>query len=475
MQISEIALAVKQICDEKGLSLESVIETIEAALAAAYRKDFGNRMQNIKVHFDLDTGNFEVYDVKTVVSDEFVEESIKAREEEMAAQQEQEESQQDSQEKKGKKQEEQKQEEGEGEEEEKPRYNPKTMISFSEAREEFPDIQEGDEYRKPLEVPAAFGRMAAQTAKQVIIQKLREAERDTLYNKYKEKEGSIINGMVQRVEGRLVFFDLGDVSALLPPGEQVRGEQYRIGTRLKVYIQSVVKGSKGPEITVSRTSPEIVKRLFALEVPEIAAGTVEIVSVAREAGSRSKVAVVAHEDNVDPIGSCVGQRGTRVQTVIHELGGEKIDIIEFNEDVRKFIANALAPAKVSHVELYEDERKATAYVAEDQLSLAIGKAGQNVRLAAQLTGWKIDIVQEGTDEVKAASEEEAQGEAEAQAEEEGKENGVQGAGEDARKEEEQKEDAAPSDNENGGDSGVSESVNEEEREENAASDEKTEA
>ena len=209
--------------------------------------------------------------------------------------------------------------------------------------------------------------------------------------------------MVQRVEGRLVLIDLGNITAVLPPSEQIRSERYEVGDRAKVYLKSVEKGAKGPEITVSRTSPEIVRRLFELEVPEIAAETVEIKSVAREAGSRSKIAVVAHEENIDPIGSCVGQRGTRVQTVINELGGEKIDIIEFDENQGSFIANALAPAKVSRVEIDEEKKEATAYVAEDQLSLAIGKAGQNVRLAAQLAGLKIDIAQDGSGEVKAES------------------------------------------------------------------------
>lgn len=393
---SELAMAVKQICDEKGIPMDSVIETIEAALAAAFRKDFGNRLQNIKVHFNLESGGFDVYDIKTVVTDELAEEAERKKEEAAAAAEAAEaagtpppapaEIPQ-----------------GEDEEDDTPKYNPKTMIPLTEAKEKFPDIELEGEWKVQLEVPDRFGRMAAQTAKQVIIQKLREAERETLYQQYKDKQGIVLNAMVQRVEGRLVLIDLGNITAVLPPSEQIRSERYEVGDRAKVYLKSVEKGAKGPEITVSRTSPEIVRRLFELEVPEIAAETVEIKSVAREAGSRSKIAVVAHEENIDPIGSCVGQRGTRVQTVINELGGEKIDIIEFDENQGSFIANALAPAKVSRVEIDEEKKEATAYVAEDQLSLAIGKAGQNVRLAAQLAGLKIDIAQDGSGEVKAES------------------------------------------------------------------------
>jgi N utilization substance protein A len=235
--------------------------------------------------------------------------------------------------------------------------------------------------------------MAAQTAKQVIIQKLREMERDMIFGEFKGKEREVVSGIVQRREGRFVFVDLGKAIGLLPAEEQVYGERYNPNDRLKVYIKEVREGHKGPEIILSRRSEEILRKVFYLEIPEIANGLVEIKSVAREAGSRSKVAIWTEAENVDPVGSCVGQRGSRVQTIISELGGEKIDIIEYDEDQAKFIANALAPAKVMSIELNEAEHKATVKVSPDKLSLAIGKAGQNVRLAARLTGWKIDIIE----------------------------------------------------------------------------------
>ena len=236
-----------------------------------------------------------------------------------------------------------------------------------------------------------FGRIAAQTAKQVIIQKLREAERNILFSEYKSKERTLQNGMVQRVEGDTVLIDLGKSTGVLFPSEQIRGEQYQPNQRLKILILHVESTSKGPKITLSRSHPDMVRKLFELEVPEIYNGTVEIKAIAREAGSRSKISVYSTQDGVDPIGACVGQRGTRVQTIMNELGGEKIDVIEWSEDPVKLIANALSPAKILNVQLDMEEKSATVGVLEDQLSLAIGKAGQNVRLAARLTGWKIDI------------------------------------------------------------------------------------
>ena len=277
---------------------------------------------------------------------------------------------------------------------------------LSEARKIKPDAEVGDIIVQELEVPAEYGRVAAQTAKQVIIQKLREIERETIFEEYKTKEHELVNGIIQRIEGKMVYVDLGKVLAVMPPEEQVPGEPYRPGSKYKFYIVSVERGSKGPEIVVSRSHPEVLAKMFALEVPEIAAGTVEIKAIAREAGSRSKIAVVANQDNIDPIGSCIGQRGTRVQTIINELGGEKIDIIEWSEDSAQFIANALSPAQVLAVEIDGKERKAVAIVKEDQLSLAIGKAGQNVRLAAKLTGWKIDIASEQGKIVEATLDEE---------------------------------------------------------------------
>jgi len=382
-----IAEAVKQICDEKGIPLAAVIETIEAALAAAYRKDFGEKNQNIKVEFDLNTGKSKVFDVKTVVED---------MPEELLAAQESEE------EKIAKKS---------GEElavaetpapegEEVRRFNPKTEIQISDALNIKKGVKVGEEIRTRLEIPGDFGRMAAQTAKQVIVQKLRETERETLYQEFKGKEGEIMVGTVQRREGNLVLFDLGRLTALLPPEEQIRGENYSSGSRLKVYITSVNKTTKGPEIIVSRSHPEIVKKLFYLEIPEIANGVVQVKDVAREAGNRSKIAVWTDQENIDPIGSCIGQRGARIQTIISELKGEKVDIIKYSDDPAEYIANALSPAKILEVKTNEEAKTAIAKVSEDQLSLAIGKAGQNVRLAAKLTGWKIDITSDGKKKIE---------------------------------------------------------------------------
>jgi len=234
--------------------------------------------------------------------------------------------------------------------------------------------------------------MAAQTAKQVIIQRLREAERENIFHEFKQREGEIINGTIQRIEGRMVLIDLGQTTALLPPPEQVPRERYSPGQRFKFYVVGVNQTSKGPEIILSRSHPEMVAKLFSVEVPEIGNDSVEIKSIAREAGSRTKIAVFTNQRNIDPVGSCVGQRGSRVQTIISEVGGEKIDIIEWDEDSAKYITNALSPAKVLSVKLNDEEKTALVEVKEDQLSLAIGKAGQNVRLSAKLTGWKIDIL-----------------------------------------------------------------------------------
>ncbi len=402
MSTNPIMTAIQQICDEKGLKKELVIETIEAALAAAFRKDFGNKEQNIKVQFNPETGGARVFDEKTVVEDIDLEELEKQREE-LRLQKE------DWLVRK-------KEAENKNEEFTEPdpmeisdirKYNPKTDIMLSAAKKIDKKADIGDVLTQELAVPSDYGRVAAQTAKQVIIQKLREVERDTIFNDYKNKEGELLNGTIQRIEGRLIFVDLGKAFALLPPEEQIPNEQYRPGMRIKIYIVSVTRGNKGPEIIASRSHPEILKKLFALEVPEIMAETVEIKAVAREAGARAKIAVIAHQDNIDPIGSCVGQRGTRVQTVINELNGEKIDIIEWNEQFEQFISNALSPAQVLSVELNEAEHKAVATVKEDQLSLAIGKSGQNVRLAAKLTGWKIDIASEKGEVVQTSIEDKA--------------------------------------------------------------------
>lgn len=368
---STILSAIQQICEEKNLSPEQVLEAIEQALAAAFRKDFGEKNQNIKVEFNPENKGMKVFDVKTVVEDILDEEEI----------------------------EEEKKDDSKEEEQEKKRFNPRTEIQISEAKLLSPKKQKipkngfkvGDIIKTPLDVPSEFGRIAAQTAKQVITQRLREAEREIIFEKYKEEQGKVLNGTIQRQEKYTTFVDFGDTTAILPSHEQILEEKYSPDQKIKVFIVSVNQGSKGPEIIVSRRHPEILKELFKTEIPEVANNSVEIKAIAREPGSRSKVAVWTEEKNLDPIGSCVGQRGIRIQTIISECGGEKIDIIRYSENPEEFIPNALSPAKISSIEINEKERTAIVKIKQDQLSLAIGKSGQNVRLAARLTGWKINI------------------------------------------------------------------------------------
>ena len=428
MAENPIIEAMKQIAEEKRIPMESVIHTVEAALAVAYRKDFGDKDQNIKVDFSLEDGSSRVFDVKTVVDDE-KKAQTEAYDAERKSRLEAEEAERAAKVAAGEtvvrtEQEAQAMKQEEAQEATQPspeaaeepafeRFDPKTEITVADAQALQPGAKVSDVIRTELFPPAAYGRMAAQTAKQVIIQQLREAEREIVFKEFKDKEGEMINATVQRQEGRLIMFDIGHAMAIMPPSEQLPTEQYRAGARIKVYIVSVNSTTKGPEIIVSRTHPEMVRKLFAFEVPEIQNGTVEIKAVAREAGFRSKIAVTSLQPNIDPIGSCVGQRGSRVQTVINELGGEKIDIIEWSDDSIAFIGNALSPAKVISMTLDDDTHTAKVEVKEDQLSLAIGKSGQNVRLAAKLTGWRIDIVGEGG--APRRSKEEAAAEAEAKA------------------------------------------------------------
>jgi len=390
--MSDISSAIKQLCEEKNLDYQAVISAVELALAAAYRKDYGERNQNIRVKFDPNTGASEIFDVKTVVENlpeeeeaEMLQNLYNPNLKELSKEEFRNEFKNDFHaEAKGD------ETPGEGE---KKKFNPKTDIQLKEAMILKHDAKVGDEIMTDLPVPESYGRMAAQTAKQVIIQKFREMERDTIFGEFKGKEKEVVSGIVQRREGRFVFVDLGKAIGVLPAEEQIYGEHYNPNDRIKVFIKEVREGHKGPEIVLSRRSEEILRKIFYLEIPEVANGLVEIKSVAREAGSRSKVAIWSDAENVDPVGSCVGQRGSRVQTIISELGGEKIDIIEYDEDDAKFIANALAPAKVVSIDLDEAEHKAVVKVSSDKLSLAIGKSGQNVRLAARLTGWKIDIIE----------------------------------------------------------------------------------
>ncbi|KKT50628.1 MAG: transcription termination factor NusA [Candidatus Jacksonbacteria bacterium RIFCSPLOWO2_02_FULL_44_20] len=407
----DLYTVIKQICEEKQIPEESVVSTVELALAAAYRKDFADKLQNIHVTLDAQTGNFRVFDMKLVlenVSARIKEEALKlARQKKKAALYMPEFHDHDDEKFNADgvdlNDDDKLIEEGKV----LLKFNPRTQITISDAKKIYPDIKVGDEYKEELEVPGDFGRMAAQTAKQVIIQRIREAERSIVFNTYKNREGEMVSGVVQRVEGSVVIIDIGRVNAILPYREQMAGDEYRIGGRLKLVIARVEMTPKGPEVIVSRTHRDLVSKLFELEVPELESGTVEIKAVAREAGSRSKIAVVANEENIDPIGSCVGQRGARVNAVIDELHGEKIDIIEWSANDEKFIASALSPAKVDSVEILDrDERRAKVTVKAEQQSLAIGKGGQNVRLAAKLTLWKIDIVQSETNAVIEISDDE---------------------------------------------------------------------
>ncbi len=386
---SPIEQAIRQICEEKGLAYESVVDAIEAALAAAYRKDFGDKNQNIEAKFNTEDGSTRVFDIKTVVDDmdleeiARVEEARRAKAEEFAARIEEARAK------------------GEDivgiemEAVEGPEFNPKTDIMLSEAKVLKFGSQVGDVLRIELPQPGEFGRMAAMTAKQVITQKLREAEREVVFNEYKEHEGKVLNGIVQRQEGRMVLIDLGRIAGILRSEDQVPTERYKPGDRIKVLVSQVTLTTKGPQIVLSRAAEEFVRKMFEMEIPEVSEGSVEIKAVAREAGSRSKVAVTTKDQQIDPIGACIGQRGTRIQTIIAELGGEKVDIIEWNEEPGSFIAKALSPAKVNRVELKETDKSAVVHVNPDQLSLAIGKGGQNVGLAARLTGWKINIAEIG--------------------------------------------------------------------------------
>ena len=366
MDIKNFTSAIAQIAEEKGISPEKVMETIEMAIAAAYKKDYGKKGQMVKAKLDSKSGEVKFWQVKQVVDQKMI-----YTEEELE------------------KLKEKKEESGEASKE-KVRFNPEKHIMLEEAKKINSKIKTDQDLEMPLETRRDYGRIAAQTAKQVIMQRIREAEKESVLEEYKSKEGEIISGIVQRVEGRNVFLDIGKTLGLLPREEQVPGEFYRPGQRLKVYLLKVEEAPRGPIIFLSRAYPKIISKLFELEVPEISSDQVEIKSIAREAGSRSKIAVSSSVEGIDPIGSCVGQKGTRVTAVINELGGEKIDIIEYSEEPEKYIANALSPAKVLEVKI-QPRNKAVAIVPEDQLSLAIGKDGQNVRLAAKLTGWKIDV------------------------------------------------------------------------------------
>jgi len=371
--------AIAQIAEEKGISAEKVLETIEMAIAAAYKKDYGKKGQIIKAKLDPESGAVSFWQVKLVVDEKMIysEEEMEQLKEKFVSPADVPTRHKD----------------GEDEkitDEGKIRFNPERHIMLKEAKKINSKLKPGQELETPLETKEDYGRIAAQTAKQVILQRIREAEKESIFSEYKSKEGEIISGIVQRVEGRNVFLDVGKVLGILPREEQVPGEFYRPGQRLKVFLLKVEETPKGPAIILSRAYPKLISKLFELEVPEVSSGQVQIKSIAREVGSRSKISVSTETEGIDPIGSMVGQKGTRVMAVINELGGEKIDIIEYSPESEKYIANSLSPAKVLEVQIMP-KNKARVIVPEDQLSLAIGKDGQNVRLAAKLTGWKIDV------------------------------------------------------------------------------------
>lgn len=371
MDLKLFQRALAQIAEERGIPSEKIIETLEAAIATAYKKDYGKKGQKIKAKFNPVSGEVKFWLVKLVVDESmlYTEEEIEKLKENKIMPPD---------------------DPVAGEEQKKYIFNPEKHIMLEEAKKEKPDIKLGDELETPLVSKQDYGRIAAQTAKQVILQKIREVEKETIATEYKSKEGEIISGIVQRIEGQTIFVDIGKTLGVLTREEQISGEFYRSGQRLKLYILKVEDTPKGSMVMLSRVYPKLISKLFELEVPEIASGAVVIKSIAREPGFRTKVAVESEEQGIDPIGSMVGQRGTRIMAVINELGGEKIDIVEWRKEPEKFIANALAPAKITEVKIAE-KNTAVVYVKEDQLSLAIGKDGRNVRLAANLTGWKIDI------------------------------------------------------------------------------------
>ena len=348
---------LRELEEERGIPRAKTLEAIEMALATAYKKEYGKRGQIVRAVFDLDSGKVDFSQVKVVVDGTQV---LMEDEEER-------------------------------EDDDRIRFNPEHHIMLSDAKMIKKDAKIDDEIVFPLEVKSDFGRIAAQTAKQVIIQKIREAEKVSVFAEFGQKEGDIVTGMVQRMERGNIFFDMGRASGILPYEEQIPGERYRQGEKVRMYLSKVEETPRGVFLRLSRAHPKFLEKLFEIEVPEIVSKTVEIRAIAREAGSRSKVAVFSNDNHIDPVGSMVGQRGVRVSTVMSELGGEKIDIIEWSDDAAKFVEDALSPAKVEKITIDKETNTANAEVTEDQQSLAIGKGGQNVRLAAKLTGYRIDI------------------------------------------------------------------------------------
>jgi N utilization substance protein A len=378
LDIKALKVALEQLEQEKKISHEKVVDAVEKSLAAAYQKEYGKRGQIVRCQINFETGETNFEQVKIVVDDSTVRMPVEGEEEEVVTQ--------------GYQAAYQPEETVEGL---LPRYNEERHILLSTAKLLKKNAELDEEIVFPLDNQDDFGRIAAQTAKQVIVQKLREAERESIISEFTDKENTIVSGIVQRIERSTAFIDLGRTTAILPFEEQIQAERLRPGERIRAYLFSIEEGFRGLSIRLSRSHPKFLIELFKNESQEIAQGVVEIVAVAREPGSRSKIAVKSNDERVDPIGACVGQRGVRVSAITEELSGEKIDVIEWSPDARRFIATALSPAKAISIELNEDEKKAIVTVAPEEQSLAIGKGGQNVRLAAKLTGWKIDIVSGG--------------------------------------------------------------------------------
>jgi len=361
---------IHQISDDKGLEEEKVLEALEAALAAAYKKEYGQKTQIVRSKIDPKTGAVKFWQVKIVIPESMILTPEEEEERLSSSPQTIEENE---------------------EKEKKIKFNPERYILLKEAEKTNPDIKPEEEITFPLETKAEFGRIAAQTAKQVILQKLHELEKEAIISEFKEKEEKVVAGTVQRIERGVVYVDLGKTFGVLYPNEGIPGEHYQVGERKKFYVLRLEEKGRGPMILLSRSHPKFVSKLFEMEVPEIADGIIEVKSIAREAGRRTKIAVISNEENIDPVGSCVGQKGTRISTIIDELNGEKIDIIPFSEEPAKYVAAALGPATVKESEVVSEKREVRVFIPPEQISLAIGRNGQNVRLAAKLTGWRIDV------------------------------------------------------------------------------------
>lgn len=372
---SEIRDAIEFICEEKHIKFEKIMDAINQALAAAYRKDYAKEKNlNIKADFNIETNQIKVWDSKTVCENYELDEEGNVIQPENTP------------------------------EEELIRFNPKTQLMIKDARENNKNAKIGDVIDTELESPSDFGRVAAQTAKQVIIQKIKEAEKESVLSEFQEKEKTIILGTIQKVENDIVFVNLGHGVGIVKREDQVEGEDYTPGTKMKFYVKVIEDSIKGIQILLSRSNPEFVKHLFMLEIPEISEGIVVIKNIAREAGSRSKVSVTTAQENIDPIGSCVGQKGVRINAIMNEIGSEKLDIIEYDKDINKYITNSLLPAKITSLTIDEQKKEAQVIVSNDQFSLAIGKKGQNVRLASRLTGFKINITPENQEVEKSETE-----------------------------------------------------------------------